>query len=259
VPHRGSRGRSSQPARDVPGSPAAPRGILARRQFLSCGCRSACKTAGSTSSASWRSARCSIRSARSYEPRDGWGLYRQYFVWKWRRSLRKKQEAWPDAYQSLGDILRLDNLTEMTDRAGVPVRRLRSTAGIPARLCARRRTCSNRTDDTRRPAGAHHRGERRSNHPGERSHATTQAASARDHADSVRRSLRVLCRRHRVLPGSNVKSARASTAEPSLDRSRHNCILCVNAGLPLPRTRVRRARLATRRTGPRPDRPCRAP
>ena len=46
----------------------------------------------------------------------GWALYRQYFVWKWRRSLRRKQQAWPDAYRSLGDILRLDNLTDMTDR-----------------------------------------------------------------------------------------------------------------------------------------------
>ena len=26
---------------------------------------------------------------------SGWALYRQYFVWKWRRSLRKKQAAWP--------------------------------------------------------------------------------------------------------------------------------------------------------------------
>lgn len=47
---------------------------------------------------------------------QGWILYRAYFVWKWRRSLRKKQQAWPDAYESLGDILQLGNLTGMTDR-----------------------------------------------------------------------------------------------------------------------------------------------
>jgi len=45
---------------------------------------------------------------------SGWALYRKYFVWKWRRSLRKKQAAWPVAYD-LGDVIRLDNLTDMTD------------------------------------------------------------------------------------------------------------------------------------------------
>ncbi len=45
---------------------------------------------------------------------SGWALYRQYFVWKWRRSLRKKQAAWPTAYD-LSDVIRLDNLTDMTD------------------------------------------------------------------------------------------------------------------------------------------------
>ena len=47
---------------------------------------------------------------------QGWILYRAYFVWKWRRSLRKKQQAWPDEYESLDDILQLDTLTDMTDR-----------------------------------------------------------------------------------------------------------------------------------------------
>jgi len=47
---------------------------------------------------------------------SGWALYREYFVWKWRRSLRKKREAWPDVYHSFDDILELDNLTEMTQR-----------------------------------------------------------------------------------------------------------------------------------------------
>lgn len=50
---------------------------------------------------------------------SGWALYREYFIWKWRRSLRKKQRAWPNAYGSLGEILRLGNLTEMTDRLAV--------------------------------------------------------------------------------------------------------------------------------------------
>jgi predicted alpha/beta-fold hydrolase len=50
---------------------------------------------------------------------SGWALYRGYFVWKWRRSLRKKQNAWPAQYDSLVDILRLDNLTDMTDQLAV--------------------------------------------------------------------------------------------------------------------------------------------
>jgi predicted alpha/beta-fold hydrolase len=45
----------------------------------------------------------------------GWILYRRYFVWKWRRSLRLKQAAWPQAYD-LSDIMRLDNLTDMTEQ-----------------------------------------------------------------------------------------------------------------------------------------------
>ena len=47
---------------------------------------------------------------------SGWVLYRAYFVLKWKRSLRKKRAAWPELYHSLDDILRLDNLTDMTDR-----------------------------------------------------------------------------------------------------------------------------------------------
>lgn len=44
----------------------------------------------------------------------GWALYRRYFVWKWHRSLRLKQKAWPRLYD-LGEVLALDNLTDMTD------------------------------------------------------------------------------------------------------------------------------------------------
>lgn len=47
---------------------------------------------------------------------SGWALYRGYFVWKWRRSLRRKRDAWPDVYHSLEDIIELGNLTEMTHR-----------------------------------------------------------------------------------------------------------------------------------------------
>ena len=43
----------------------------------------------------------------------GFRLYRGYFINSWRRSLRRKRAAWPDRYE-LGDMLRLDNLTEMT-------------------------------------------------------------------------------------------------------------------------------------------------
>jgi len=44
----------------------------------------------------------------------GWVLYRRYFIWKWRRSLRKKQAAWPGHYD-LSAALRLGTLTEMTE------------------------------------------------------------------------------------------------------------------------------------------------
>jgi hypothetical protein len=44
----------------------------------------------------------------------GWALYRRYFLWKWRRSLRKKQAAWPQVYD-LGAAIELDTLTDMTD------------------------------------------------------------------------------------------------------------------------------------------------
>jgi predicted alpha/beta-fold hydrolase len=44
----------------------------------------------------------------------GWLLYRRYFVWKWKRSLRMKQAAWPGLYD-LRDVLALDDLTAMTD------------------------------------------------------------------------------------------------------------------------------------------------
>jgi len=45
---------------------------------------------------------------------EGWLLYRRYFIWKWRRSLLKKQAAWPDDYD-LGAALRIGTLTEMTE------------------------------------------------------------------------------------------------------------------------------------------------
>ena len=44
----------------------------------------------------------------------GWALYRRYFIWKWSRSLRRKQAAWPGRYD-LSDVLALDDLTGMTD------------------------------------------------------------------------------------------------------------------------------------------------
>jgi predicted alpha/beta-fold hydrolase len=45
---------------------------------------------------------------------EGWALYRRYFIWKWRRSLRKKQAAWPDDY-GLNAALHIGTLTEMTE------------------------------------------------------------------------------------------------------------------------------------------------
>lgn len=45
----------------------------------------------------------------------GPGIYRQYFMYKWRRSLRLKQAAWPDVYD-FGDLLVDRSLTGMTEK-----------------------------------------------------------------------------------------------------------------------------------------------
>lgn len=45
---------------------------------------------------------------------SGHAIYRRYFIWKWVRSLRKKQAAWPGVYD-FGDLLRDRSLTSMTD------------------------------------------------------------------------------------------------------------------------------------------------
>jgi uncharacterized protein len=45
---------------------------------------------------------------------NGWVLYRRYFVWKWQRSLAKKQAAWPELYD-LREVRRMDDLRRMTD------------------------------------------------------------------------------------------------------------------------------------------------
>jgi hypothetical protein len=44
----------------------------------------------------------------------GPAMYRQYFLFKWRRSLRAKQLAWPDAYD-FGELLADASLTAMTE------------------------------------------------------------------------------------------------------------------------------------------------
>ena len=44
----------------------------------------------------------------------GPAMYRQYFLFKWRRSLRAKQRAWPDAYD-FGQLLADPSLTAMTE------------------------------------------------------------------------------------------------------------------------------------------------
>lgn len=45
----------------------------------------------------------------------GPSVYRNYFLHKWRRSLRLKQAAWPDHYD-FGDLIRDRSLTAMTER-----------------------------------------------------------------------------------------------------------------------------------------------
>jgi predicted alpha/beta-fold hydrolase len=45
---------------------------------------------------------------------NGFGLYHRYFVWKWSRSLRKKQHAWPEHYD-FEDLLRVPRLGPMTE------------------------------------------------------------------------------------------------------------------------------------------------
>ena len=46
---------------------------------------------------------------------SGPAIYRQYFLFKWRRSLRLKQAAWPAVYD-FGELLRERSLTAMTER-----------------------------------------------------------------------------------------------------------------------------------------------
>ena len=45
---------------------------------------------------------------------QGWWLYRQYFVLKWSRSLRRKQTLWPQDF-SFDHLLRLGDLRRMTE------------------------------------------------------------------------------------------------------------------------------------------------
>ncbi len=45
----------------------------------------------------------------------GRAIYRQYFMYKWRRSLLAKQAAWPDTYE-FGELIRDPSLTGMTER-----------------------------------------------------------------------------------------------------------------------------------------------
>lgn len=45
---------------------------------------------------------------------SGHAIYRRYFIWKWVRSLRRKQVAWPGVYD-FDDLLRDRSLTSMTD------------------------------------------------------------------------------------------------------------------------------------------------
>jgi len=46
---------------------------------------------------------------------QGPAIYRQYFMFKWRRSLRLKQAAWPDLYD-FGDLISDPSLTGMTEK-----------------------------------------------------------------------------------------------------------------------------------------------
>jgi hypothetical protein len=46
---------------------------------------------------------------------QGPAIYRQYFLLKWRRSLRAKQQAWPGTYD-FGELLADPSLTAMTER-----------------------------------------------------------------------------------------------------------------------------------------------
>lgn len=45
---------------------------------------------------------------------QGWVVYRRYFVWKWQRSLARKELAWPGVYDLTG-VRAMANLTLMTD------------------------------------------------------------------------------------------------------------------------------------------------
>lgn len=56
-----------------------------------------------------------VDPANSYNAmRDGPFFYRRYFVQKWRRSLRRKQQAFPDRYD-FSEVLRMDDIHAMTE------------------------------------------------------------------------------------------------------------------------------------------------
>ena len=191
--------------RHQPGQAAGARRVSRSAAISACGSAPARPRRASTSRASSRCARCSIPSTRCTRLESGWALYREYFVWKWRRSLRKKQQAWPDVYHSLDDILELGNLTDMTDRLACRLRRISVAAGVPARLRAGR-PGARTAGGIARGARPHHRRGRRPDHPRSRPRADRAAAGAGGHADASRRALRLLRRRGRADLGRAARS-----------------------------------------------------
>ena len=64
----------------------------------------------------------------------GPAIYRQYFLFKWRRSLRAKQASWPDIYD-FGDTARR-SVIDGDDRAhGAALHGLSRSRDLPAGLC----------------------------------------------------------------------------------------------------------------------------
>ena len=103
-----------------PGHRLLARGLLARRPT------SACASARARRRHGIRLARivavCPVLDpAATLEALElGPAVYRNYFLHKWRRSLRLKQAAWPGAYD-FGDLIRDRSLTAMTEKHGAEV------------------------------------------------------------------------------------------------------------------------------------------
>ena len=112
-------------------------------------------------------------------------LYHSYFVRKWSRSLAKKQQAWPDAYD-FEELLRIRSLREMTRQLVLAAHRISEHGRLPCRLRDHGRSSDNLV-------GARHCAHltRRSHHRCRGSGAAGALAAPGDRDHGARRALRL--------------------------------------------------------------------